>query len=49
MDLEENIIHADITSDYRNRHAQIYSSVDRQLIEIRWYRVRDTILPELTL
>jgi hypothetical protein len=43
MDLEKYIIHTDISSDYKNRHAQIYSSVDRQLIEICWYVVHETI------
>jgi len=35
VDPEECIIHMALSSDYRKRHAQIYGSVCRQLIEIR--------------
>jgi len=49
MDPEECIIHTDISSDYRNRHAQIYSSVYRQLIEIRRHGVHETISTGLSM
>jgi hypothetical protein len=49
MDTEECIIDKPVSSDYRKRHAQICSPVFRQLIEIRWYDVHETILIGLSM
>jgi hypothetical protein len=48
MDPKECAIHTAISSDYRNRHAEIYSSVHRQLFEIRWHGVDETVLTGLS-